>query len=302
MSKGKFLNHLRAVKKVNQKKAAKDLNVTQPTLSRYENGQITIPQDFFLQALNYYDVDESDYFEYALEHSTEYKYLKEYFESTFEPSEKDIVQFYKYFESNKNSNYFLYLKYIKTKVFFHNVFPDSVPDLTENELTEITQRLINETYYSHQDYDLLGTVSPQMKVEDLNKLIRKMIFILDFKKFRVVASEEKLKFIAVILNNAIDRNISNRNFKEAREMLNALEDYLTYVENSTFQMLVPFYDVLIRCQYELTTEDIEEIISLIKAIHLLGFKELGATLIKEYQAILTGEKLNHFEKSFFFNI
>lgn len=302
MSKGKFLNYLRVVKKVNQKKAAKDLNVTQPTLSRYESGQINIPQDFFLQALTYYDVDESDYFEYALEHSNEYQYLKSYIENTFLPSEKEIIQVYKYFEANKSSSYFLYLKYIKTKVFFHNAYPNSIPALSENELKEITHRLANEKYYSHQDYDLLGTISPQMNVNDLNKLIKKMIFILDFKKFRVISSEKKLKFIAVILNNAIDRNLSNKNFEEARQMLNTLEDYLKYVENSTFQMLVPFYNILIKCQYNLTTEDVEEVISLIKAIQLLGFKELGETLIKEYQALLKGKKLNHFEKSFFFNI
>lgn len=301
MEKTNFFHYLRTVRNISQEKVAKDLEINQSTLSRYERGETKMPHELFLSFLNYFNVDHYDYLEYSIEFSEEYRHNKIYFKNTFTPNEVEINYVYKYFSTNKNKSYYNFLKYIKTKTFWHRKFPSTVPDITSEEFNQLSQYLKDLKYYSHQDYDLLGTISPRMNINDLNQVVDLMVLSLDFDTFRVTASEKKLKFVAVILNNAIDRNINAENFENATILLNKLKNYLSSVENTTMQLMVPFYEILIKSEFDFTEKDIQDIGSVIKAINFLGFSSLATTLKSEYIKYLTGEQLDHFEKSFFFD-
>lgn len=63
----KKLKELRTVKNMTQEELAKDLNITQQQVARYENNLRQFKPDFLFKIANYFEVPVSDFFPEAEE-------------------------------------------------------------------------------------------------------------------------------------------------------------------------------------------------------------------------------------------
>lgn len=246
MKPHKILKFLREKKGLSQRKLAELSGLTKSTYARFEKGEQVVDFISLLKLLDNLDATMKDYTE-LLDIDDEFKNHQEKIRWAIKNKDAKLIrQLTMYFSNNRNSNLKYYTYYISLYSHLQKDFPDLF--ITEEQLKkEIHNRfeiILNSEYITTTDYKFTANALIYTVEEQKKTIIEHTIFSPDIISFSSKGETIQLA-IAQLLNNYIDRLITEKKLEMTDKYIQKQYEILSNYPSQQFSTLLKFHEARI---------------------------------------------------------
>lgn len=234
----KSIREIRQKKNISQKKALSGI-MDQSNFSKIEREKRDLPLDLIFKVSKNLNATMVDLEEIILQSTNYYKATLTQNNIRFgiEGNEK-LLEAYEVLDKTKHEHSYAYRSYLICKKIFHPLFPDIIPDITQNEQNDILSNILNSEYHTY--YDILNMAEcvryfpPETLVQVANKFLP-----LTIEKVNI-PNRNKLEALSILLINIADLIIDSDYFSESTYILEQMEIYFQY-QNNFKQKIMALY-------------------------------------------------------------